>query len=466
MSTSFIGRHDELTALERAYTAAPSGLWPIYGRRRIGKTELIKQFMVGRPGIYFLGKQAPAPMQIREFMRASAAAIDEPLLATQAVEGWQQALELVVARWSGPCKLVIALDEFQWTAAASPELPSILQGLWDGNWAGSGKVFLILCGSFVGFMEREVLGRSSPLFGRRTGQIHLQPFGYREAATFHPGYSLRDRALTYFVCGGVPLYLRAFSDARSVEDNIARTLLDPYAPLHREPDFLLREELREVERYYGILMAVATGDNAPTAIATRTGIDARQLGYYVQQLLDLGYLEKRQPLLPAGIRRRTVRYVVGDPLLRFWFHFLFPQLSAITRFGPQRSLRELIRPALPAYWGRCFEGLCRQALPDLIAREGAAVGVTVGQYWDAARQIDVVGLRDDGRIELGECKWGPVRSARAVLAELSARAAAYPNPGNASIGLRVFTHGSVKGIDDGRFPVIWTDLAGIYAASP
>ena len=463
MERSFIGRLVELDALTRAYETRGSAFWPVYGRRRIGKTELIRQFLAEKRGIYFVGKQAPAPMQIREFLQAAAKALNEPLLATQSVDGWEQALSTVVDHWKGPGKLILALDEFQWSAAASPELPSVIQGLWDGGWRTSGKVFLILCGSFVGFMEREVLGRASPLFGRRTGQIHLQPFGFREAARFHPRYSPRDQALTYFVCGGVPLYLRAFSDRVSVEDNLAAQILDPCAALHHEADFLLREELREVERYYGILLAVATGDATPTAIASRTGLDVRQLGYYLQQLIDLGYLQKRWPLIPGGNQRRAVRYTVGDPLLRFWFHFLFPQLSGVTRLGPRRALRELIKPGLPAYWGHCFESLCREAIPDLLVREGATGVVTVGEFWDRQSQIDVVGLRDDGRIELGECKWGTVRSGRPVLDELLKKADSYPNPKNFSLGLRIFTANSVKAVPNERFAVAWHSLADLYA---
>lgn len=458
----FIGRTRELDALNTAYDLPRSGLWPVYGRRRIGKTELIKRFLHRRPGVYFLGKQAPAPMQIQEFLQAAAAALDEPLLATQAVDGWEQALSLVVNRWRGPGKIVLVMDEFQWSTAASPELPSVIQGLWDGSWRDQDKVLLILCGSFIGFMEREVLGRKSPLFGRRTGQIHLQPFGYREAAEFHPRYSTRDQALTYFVCGGVPLYLRAFREERSVEDNIASLILDPYAPLHREPDFLLREELREVERYYGIMLAVATGDNTPSTIAARTGIDIRQLSYYLQQLLDLGYVRRRQPLTPRRPGRRNLHYAIADPLLRFWFRFLFPQLSTIIRLGPQRALREVIRAELPAYWGLCFEALCQEALPDILTREGSPANVVVGEYWDTSMQIDLVGLRDDGRIDLGECRWGTVPSGRAVLDGLTSKAERYPNPNNASLNLRIFTSGRVRPPAPGQFPVQWTTLSDLY----
>src|SRR5690606_26779237 len=148
--------------------------------------------------------------------------------------------ELLTDRFPADRKFVLALDEFQWMAQASPELPSVLQELWDLRWKRSGKVVLILCGSFIGFMEREVLGKKSPLFGRRTAQIHLKPLSHLEAAEFHPGWSLAERARTYFVCGGVPLYLEMFAEARSFEQNVELAILDEHSPLAREPDFLLR----------------------------------------------------------------------------------------------------------------------------------------------------------------------------------------------------------------------------------
>jgi AAA+ ATPase superfamily predicted ATPase len=289
----FIGRREELEVLESGYSGAGSAFVPIYGRRRVGKSELTLYFMKGRPGVYFVGKKAPAALQIREFLQEAAVVLEEPLLATFPAESWGAALDAVVSRWRGDGKLILALDEFQWTAEASPELPSLLQERWDRQWRDSGRVFLILCGSYVGFMEREILGRKSPLFGRRTAQIPLRPFGYREAALFHPRYSVLDRARAYFLCGGVPLYLRCFSDSRSIESNLVHELLQEYAVLHREGDFLLREELREVESYYAILLAVAAGHTASQDIARQAGIDARSLPYYLQQLLELGYLRRR-----------------------------------------------------------------------------------------------------------------------------------------------------------------------------
>lgn len=437
--TRFVGRRRELRALEDAYAGSDSAFVPIYGRRRVGKSELILRFLENKPGVYFLGKKAPAGMQIREFLQEAAAVLEEPLLARIEVADWRGALDAVLSRWNRPGKLILALDEFQWTVEASPELPSLLQEYWDRRWRSSGKLFLILCGSYVGFMEREILGRKSPLFGRRTAQIHLRPFGFREAAEFHPTYSLVDRARTYFLCGGVPLYLRYFTGGRSVETNIAATLLDEFAPLYREADFLLREELREPESYYAILLSLAAGCGANREISAYTGIGERSLHYYLQQLIELGYVSRRYPLTGRLPVARHVRYVLEDPLLRFWFRFVYPNTSFILQMGAQRALADRIRPELDAYFGTCFERLCREALPVLYAEEGITAGFEVGEYWDREVQIDVVGYRDDNWTDLGECRWGTLRGAAALLTELEERVQRYPNPRNATVGRRLFT---------------------------
>lgn len=448
MESDFVGRAAELGALEAAWKSESSGLIPLYGRRRVGKTELIRRFLRSHPGVYFLGKQAAAHLQIREFLREAAAVLDEPLLAT-AGETWEAALGAVVGRWRGPGKLVLALDEFQWTVAASPELPSLIQGLWDRSWKSSGKVLLILCGSFVGFMEREILGRKSPLFGRRSAQIFLRPFGFREAGLFHPRFSLEDRARAYFLCGGIPYYLNRFVSGRSIEQNIVAEMLDEFAPLFREPDFLLREELREVDYYYAVLAAIAGGCTSHRDIAIAAGLENRALHYYLQQLTGLGYISRRYPLTGSPPVARQVRFAIQDPLLRFWFRFVFPNSSFIAQAGSQQAFRERIRGHLPAYFGSCFEHLCREALPDFYRREGLAGSFEVGEYWDTTTQIDVVGLRDDNWTDLGECKWRPVRSLRPVLAELNRKAVRYPNRRGASLGRRVFSRSSL-GLDAAR----------------
>jgi len=458
----FIGRKEELKVLENAYQSKTSAFIPIYGRRRVGKSELILRFLKGKTGVYFAGKRAQPGLQMQEFLRESAVALKEPLLAGYTVSDWSSVLSAVVDRWRRNEKLIIIFDEFQWTAQASPELPSVLQAAWDRHWKNSGKVMLILCGSYVGFMERDVLGRQSPLFGRRTAQIFLKPFSYLEAANFHPAYSLADRARTYFVCGGIPLYLNFFNTGRSVEINIVENLLNQYAPLYQEPDFLLREELRDVNNYYAILMAVASGYTSHINISKQTGIDNRALHYYLKQLMELGYLSRRYPLTGSRPASRHVRYLLEDPLLRFWFRFIYPNTSYILQLGGVKSMKDRVGPYLESFFGSCFERLCREALPLIYREGGVNASFNVGEYWDRNVQIGVIGIRDDNWIDMGECKWGSIRSAKAVEKELMTKVTLYPNPQNATISGHIFTRNPVRKKNDLASDIRWHSLKNIY----
>jgi len=284
-----------------------------------------------------------------------------------------------------------------------------------------------------------VLGKRSPLFGRRTAQILLRPFNHLEAAAFHPRYSVVDQARVYGICGGIPTYLLEFDGRQSVEQNIMFGLLDESAALAREPEFLLREELRDLAPYHAVLMALAQGKTNPAQLARTTGIDVRGLNYHLHTLLELGYVQRRYPLTEGRPNVRSVRYALEDPLLRFWFRFIFPHQSLLRQLGPEQGLAEIVRPELDAYFGRCFERLCRECLPLLYAREGVRASFTVGEYWDKETQIDVVGVRQDNCTDLGECKWGGPVSAAALRAELRNRGARFPNKRQATLGLRFFT---------------------------
>jgi AAA+ ATPase superfamily predicted ATPase len=435
---NFFGRARELSVLTKAATGEASGFIPVYGRRRVGKSELIVHFMTRRKGLYFVGKRAPAELQLREFMETASDVLGDPLLARVQVQGWRDALSLVLSRWKHKTKLILALDEFQWMVEASPELPSVIQELWDRDWSRSGKVLLILCGSYLGFMEREVLGKKSPLFGRRTAQILLRPFDFLEAASFHPHLSAVDHARVYAICGGVPMYLRWFERGQSVEQNIMAQLLDENAPLAREPEFLLREELRDLMPYHAVLMGLAQGKTNPAQLARAVGLDVRAQNYHLSTLMELGYVQRRHPVSSAQPANKEVRYALDDPLLRFWFRFVFPHQSALRSQGPERGFAQYVAPELDAYMGRCFERLCREALPLIYAGERVTAAHTTGEFWNVKTQIDVVGVREDGVTDLGECKWGKPGSLLALATELAAKAAYFPNTRQATLQQLLF----------------------------
>ena len=311
-------------------------------------------------------------------------------------------------------------------------------------------------------MEREVLGKKSPLFGRRTAQIPLRPFGYREAALFHPGYSRTDQARTYFLCGGVPLYLKRFSDSRSIEANIAAELLDEYAPLYREADFLLREELREVTLYYAILAALAAGHSTVQEIARQAGQDAA-----------------RPRLLPPAAHRAGLHRAALPPDRRAPRRPAPSTTTSRTLSSASGSASSSPAPATSATWertARCATSSAPTSTPTSAAassasaakpspgstvRKGVTAAFEVGQYWSKTTQIDVVGLRDDGWTDLGECKWGTVRSPKAVEKELEEKVREFPNPRGATIGRRIFTRQAPPvGAGGG---VRWFGLEEMYA---
>jgi len=453
--------------LSSEHTAKRSAMVVVYGRRRVGKSELLLELLRSHPGLYFVGKQAPAPLQLRELTREAARVLDEPLLANLPDDDWRGALKAIVERGTRSGKMLLVLDELPWTAQAAPELPSVLQELWDRDWKKSGKLTLVLCGSYLGFMEKEVLGSKSPLFGRRTAQIKLRPFDPVEAAGFHPKWSRVAQAQAYFLCGGIPLYLEMFEAGRSLRQNVEAALLSEFAPLFREPDFLLRTELRELDNYYAILLALATGSSTLADLARVTGIGRGSIPYYLQTLVELGYVAKRYPLvdLDKAPAARHVRFGIEDALLRFWFRFIFPNQSSVVRLGPRGAYDLHVKPAIDSYFGGCFERLCRQQLPSLYDAEGVAARHAVGEYWSKKAQIDVVGLRDDGWTDLGECKWGRISSVAALRRELATKVAAYPNERGATVFRRFFVRerpNKLK-VQDGER---WHTLAELYGDVP
>jgi AAA+ ATPase superfamily predicted ATPase len=428
-SSRFVGRRAELDALERRYKSSRAELIPLYGRRRVGKTELLLRFSSGKPTVYFTASDKLKTPQIADFMRAAAEWLGAAHLAETAPGNWEAALRLAIAAAPKGKKLLLVLDEFQWLCQSSPEVPSVIQRLWDLEWQRANGLMIVLCGSFIGFMEREVLGARSPLHGRRTADLRLEPFGFQEAAEFHPGWSLEEQARTYFVCGGIPAYLRRFASGRSVTQNIAAEFFEVDAFFQREPEFLLREELAEVKQAASILEAIALGRRAQTDIARAIGLTTSALAPHMKNLVSLGYLERVSPLSARPPPRTAVVYRIADPLLRFWFRFVEPNWSALRRYPSDRVFELMVAPQWEAFCGDGFERLCREALPQIYAAEAVSGRFQVGEYWDRDTQIDVVGMRSDGWTDLGECRWPTRANFPEAARELSMRAARFPSDG-------------------------------------
>ena len=456
----FHGRQRELRLLAEEYAKRGASLVPVYGRRRVGKSELLRRFCADKPTVFFeAARHASTPQQVQGLLAAAAIGLDRPRLAeAHGIADWRTALREVTAAAPEKSRPVLVLDELQWAAEADPTLPSVLKQLWDTEWQRRGQWMVILCGSYLGFMEREILGARAALHGRRTAQLMLAPLDHLEAAAFFPGWSTEERARAYFLCGGIPYHLQLLADCASVTDGIIRLFLAFEAVLQREPDFLLRDELRNLPAYGAILHALAHGAHRPTDIARATGASTAELDHYLKTLVQLRYLARQTPLSPQAPNRRAVRYVVADSLLRFHFRFLTRAAPAAALADPAHLYAAFVAPDIDAYWGLCFEDLCREATARLLIAERVALPHAVGRFWSPTAEFDVVALRGDHRIDLGECKWGPAGRAATWAKSLRERSSRFPS-GSYSLGYRLFTRTALRSVPAG---VTAHSLASLY----
>jgi AAA+ ATPase superfamily predicted ATPase len=339
----FIGREGEMRVLEELAGSGKPELYVLYGRRRVGKTELLQQFCRGRRAVYFLAAQVREKDNLRAFRGALVECLEDPLAGSVELPDWSAALHFAAERAKDE-RLVVVLDEFPYLCESSPGLPSEIQRFWDTRGKKS-RLMLVLCGSQVSFMEEEVLAERSPLFGRRTAQRRLEPLAPSDALTFFPRWSASDRVLAYSILGGMPAYLGRFDDTRSVQENLMRECLRPEGYLFDEVQFLLRSELSNPATYNSILAAVARGVDKVGDIALAVGVDSAHANRYLSTLRELRLVERDVPLTdPDPLRSRRGTYRIADRFLAFHFRHIQPHVSLIHAGRGARVLEEFVEP--------------------------------------------------------------------------------------------------------------------------
>jgi len=390
----FIGREHELGVLNELHDSGKPELFVLYGRRRVGKTELLQQFCEGRRAVYYLAAQVRDRDNLRGFRDALKDSLTDPLVEGIEFPDWSTALGFAAER-AGDERLVIVLDEFPYLCESSKGLPSQLQRFWDTRGKKS-SLMLVLCGSQVSFMEKEVLAERSPLFGRRTGQRRLEPLLPLHTLTFFDRWSVKDRILAYAVLGGMPAYLQRFDDTRDLRTNVLREMLRPEGYLFDEVQFLLKSELTNPATYNSILAAVARGSEKVGDIALRVGVDSTTANKYLHVLRELRLVEREIPITdPDPLRSRRGRYRIADRFLAFHFRHLQPNISLIHAGRGERVYDEFIAPDLP----RLFDEARTDFVLAHLAREAAElVGdeiIETGRY--AGRYVRAVGRTASGQ---------------------------------------------------------------------
>jgi len=443
----FVNREGELAWLEERHRSRQAELLVLYGRRRIGKSALLREFCQDKAHVYFVASQVREPDNLDQFREALAAGHPDPLLDSLQFNSWEAALAYVT-RLAEKERFVVVLDEFPYLCQDNPALPSLLQRWWDTS-GKSSRLALVLCGSQIGFMEREVLAERSPLFGRRTGQSRLGPLLPWEAARFVPGWPVRDQLTTFGIFGGVPAYLERVQPKQSLRENLLREALQPQGFLYDEVHFLLRTELTQISTYLSLLKAVAGGATRLTEIANRAGIPATAASRYLTTLRELGLVRRDVPFTERSPEKsKRGLYLVADPFVSFWCRFILPHQSLIQAGQGKTVWRELIRPHLDTHLGMIFEEVCRQYVLHRWAAEQGATPIRVGRVWAGDYDLDVVAELADGRARsllVGECKWWRSPVGANVLRDLRERAARLEAASGRQTRLAIF---SLSGFTD------------------
>ncbi|MDO4290418.1 MAG: ATP-binding protein [Eggerthellaceae bacterium] len=409
---SFVGRERELQTLENLYKTDVFQMPVIYGRRRVGKTSLINRFIEGKPAVVFTAQESSEKENLALLSRAIFALsatngpfdIDAPAPVFDSFEAALDQLFLLARKR----RIVFVIDEFPYLAQSYRPISSLLQAKIDRE-KGSSRLFLILCGSSMSFMEHQVLGYQSPLYGRRTAQIKVQPFDVFDAARMLEGFSPENTVAWYGMVGGVPLYVEQCDTAATIEQNMAERLLRVDSFLYGEPDLFLQQELREPAMYNAIVRAIASGAVKSSEIADTTGMASAVASAYLKNLIELGIVEKEQPVIDAN--RKKVRYRVCDNLFRFWYRFV-PSYATPLQAGRCSEVAQAITQRhLSTYLGPTFEEVCRQWVVRQMGTSDIPLVMDIGRWWgnDPSRreqaEIDLVALCDQGEVLFAECKW-------------------------------------------------------------
>ena len=399
-----INRERELTFLVEKFHEESTQLIILWGRRRVGKTYLLKEFCNQYSAIYFLSTKSSKKDQLFQLSEAIAEFFNDSLLMIKPFSEWQQVFIYLKERRSKRFALII--DEFPYLISTDPAIPSIFQKGWDEYLVHNDNIMLILNGSSISMMEKEVLGASSPLYGRRTGQWKLEPFNLIDMTGFFPKANLVRLVEIYSVIGGIPYYAQLFDPKLDIEENIKRKILKKGEVLYEEVDFLLREEFREPRSYFPILSAIAGGSHKFGEIASKTGMDKSNLTKYLS-ILDQLHITYREVPVTEKIPHKSKKglYFIRDPFINFWFCFVRRNLRYLEMEKIDFVWQEKLSPEFDYYVSRH----CEKIIVDVLETLTGTLPFDyerLGRYWDKNIEIDIMALDgEEKNLLLGEIKW-------------------------------------------------------------
>jgi AAA+ ATPase superfamily predicted ATPase len=399
----FVNRTAELAFLEKSHAMPGFQFIPLYGRRRVGKTRLVREFISGKRAIYFLADSVTEGEQLRNLGREVGEFFGDSFLAESGFREWQQFFRYLREKAENE-RLIMVVDEFPYLVNANKGISSIFQKGIDTHLKES-NVFLILLGSSIGMMEEEVLYYKAPLYGRRTASLEVREMSFTSLAEFFPWADLQRRLEIYGVFGAIPAYFERLEAKSDIQNSISDLILDRGSFLHNEVEFLLREELREPRNYFVILRAIAQGKRKMSEIINDTGFEKTHLARYLDILRSLRFVDKEIPVTEKyPDKSRLGLYRLHDRFFTFWFRYVFPHRSRL-EIGNTDYLLGKMRDTFDQHLSFVYEDVCLELCLDML-KSGSMSFSAIGRWWQRNEEIDLVALDEESNtIWFGECKW-------------------------------------------------------------
>jgi len=403
----FVGRKIEMDFLNEKYMNPKSEFVIIYGRRRIGKTELLKQFVKDKKHVFYYGHQVTDSMQLKRITGVVTEHFGKKIYS-DSFDLWESVFQYISENLQNDEKTVIVLDEFPYIVEGNMSIPSVMQSAWD-HYLIDKNIMIILCGSSMSFMEKEVLSEKNPLYGRATGIYKMGEMDFESTKAFYSATSIEQQVAYFSVFSGVPYYLGLIDANKSFKDNIIGSILRNGSVLFNEVEFLLKQELREVSVYNAIITAIALGRTKQNDIVQLTGIEKTKLSYYLNSLIDIGIVRKEYPSTIKAKempKSRMGLYMIDNSFFRFYYRFVYPYLSEIVDGNAEIIYDEIIDKQLSDFVGIEFEKIAIENMKKLNSKGLLPIKcVKIGRWWNKQTEIDIVGYDSHDNYIFGECKW-------------------------------------------------------------
>ena len=420
----FVGRKYEMDSLNEAFESNKFEMPVIYGRRRVGKTRLIQEFCSDKKTIFYVAIEQTDEAALARFSETVLKSIPtESSKFLNTFNSWEHAFEYI-AEIAKIERIILVLDELPYMAASNNSFLSLLQATIDHMFLDT-QLFVILCGSSMSFMENQVLGYESPIYGRRTEQYRIEALPYYEALKFFDHWDPIDALYAYGVAGGIPMYLERLAVHKDFKTGVIKELLSTQGYLFEEPNNLIKQEMREPAIYNTIIETIGKGETKQSNISSKSKISPNALDYYLKNLLNIGIIEK---ILPFGSKNnKQTLYKLSDNLFKFWFKYIPDNLSLIEMRNSEYLFDGIILPEMGTYFGFVFEDICKQYLYK-IKHQNNIPFTNISSWWGSnpdtkiPEEIDIVAETRES-ILFGECKWTNAPISQQVLDTLLRRSA-------------------------------------------